>query len=176
MIIALFFIGLILLVPIYLTVYAFYDDYLKRLYFAIYIFGFFKGVSGYVKLRRSGGVYVHLKNKAIIVDNKFFKSLSGGNGGFSKVITVTEVDACLDVGLMNLNVAFFVWSIFKALDNFFMLYKSNNSSIEIKNNLNLYLDGDDFKAFKLKVKTYFNLISIVWLIFANYKRRIRGAK
>ena len=66
MVIAVFIIGLILILPFVLTFYGYYNVEGKRLYFALYLYGKIKLISGYVKLRNKGGFYIHLsENKTL---------------------------------------------------------------------------------------------------------------
>ena len=72
MVVAVFIIGLILILPFILTFYGYLSVKGKRLYFALYLFGKIKLVSGYLKRRDKGGFYIHLsENLAIIILSLF---------------------------------------------------------------------------------------------------------
>ena len=172
MVLFVFWLGLILLVPIFITTYFYYDNSVKKLYFSLFIFGFIPIISGYLTKRNKGGFYLHLKNKAIIFDEQLFKSFKGGDGGIVKAFSIRKAYLILDVGVKNLNTIFIANSFFTVLSSVYSVIKSTSSGVELEKTLNIYCDNTEFKAFKLKLVVFFNFLSIGFVIIANYKNRL----
>ena len=70
-----FIVIILLILPIFVNIYAYFDTNNKKLYFAITVLGVIKILSGYISARKNGGVYIHIKNKAIIFDKTSIKHL-----------------------------------------------------------------------------------------------------
>ena len=61
---------IILIFAISIKFYVLYRESDKRLYFAVFLFKNLKLFSGFICKRESGGLYLHLKNKAYILTLK----------------------------------------------------------------------------------------------------------
>lgn len=134
----------------------------SRLYFAVFLFQKLKVLSGYIKERENGGIYVHLKNKAIIVDKDALTSLSG-SGGFNSVISLTDYNLILYTGVESASLCFCYSVVSKVLliiTN--VLYIKGNSNVVITN----VLSG--FISIFLQINGWFNLFCIVKSVIANY--------
>lgn len=158
---------LILIFPLILTNYFYLDYENKRLYFAVYFFGKFNVLSGYVNKRDLGGFYVHLKdNYAIIIDkDAFIKFKQGPN--FFKYIELNLIYVVLDSGLDNVNFVYCLYSITKIINKIAFIYFNNDNLLKIRFDLNLYNKNDSFMGAKIKNVISFNLICILQAIFAN---------
>ena len=169
MIVAVFIMVLLLIFPFVLSVYAYYDVKLKRVYFAIYLFGKIKIISGYVKLRKKGGVYVHLtEDKALIIDINTLKKLSGGPDYLSN-IQLSEVYLITDCGIKNINLLFLILTINSSIKNYAIINDKSNVLPKIVSDLNVYNQIDALKSIKIKILLAFNLVCILKSIIANYK-------
>ena len=170
MVIAVFIIGLILILPFVLTFYGYYNVEGKRLYFALYLYGKIKLISGYVKLRNKGGFYIHLsENKAIIIDIKTLQKLSGGPNYFND-IEFNELYLITDVGVKNVKVLYTVLCVNSAIKNFACITKARGFLPEIKSDLNIYNQNDCLKSIKAKFIFSLNLICILKSVIANYNK------
>ena len=172
MVLFVFWLGLILLIPIFITTYFYYDNCANKLFFSLYLFGVVRVVSGYLTKRNKGGFYLHIKNKAIIIDAQLFKSFRGGDSGAVKAFSIRKAYLILDVGVKNLSTIFIANSFFTVLSSVYSLIKSTSSGVELEKTLNIYCDNTEFKAFKLKLVVFFNFLSICFMIIANYKNRL----
>ncbi len=169
MILAVFIIVLILILPIILSMYGCYCVSQKRFYFAIYLFGFIKIFSGYVKSRAKGGFYIHLsENKAIIIDYNTIKKLSGGPNYFSK-IQLKSLYVILDSGIKNINLLFFIYSVMSAIKNYAVISTNSGKITKIKTDINVYNTQETIKYIKIKAVLMLNLICILQSIIANAK-------
>ncbi|MBR6737579.1 MAG: hypothetical protein IKL82_04360 [Clostridia bacterium] len=169
MILGVFILTIILFIPIFITTYIFYDDSAKRLYFAFYLFGFIRIVSGYVKGRNRGGFYIHISNeKAIIIDTKTIKGLNGGKG-ITSSFSLFSISYVFDVGLKNLNELIAFYGVYTLTNTILQTKLYNRSHVDFNPNFNVYTDFDDLKAIKLKLGVFFNLFCIVRAIIANSK-------
>ena len=169
MFLALFLIILLLIFPFILSIYIYYDDKVKRVYFAIYLFAKIKIISGYLKIRKKGGFYIHLtENKALIIDINTLKKLSGGPDYF-KNIQISEIYLITDCGVRNINFLFSILAINNAIKNYAKIKYKNNEFPIIASDLNVYNQNIDLISIKIKITCAFNLICILKSVFANYK-------
>lgn len=169
MILAVFLVAIIIVLPIIVSSYFYFNNNLKRLYFAIYIFGFIKLISGYFKVRNKGGFYLHLsKNKAIIIDFSIIKKLNGGPNYLSD-FSINKLFIESDISIIKTKLLFS--SIYL---NYFtsiiskIIYESGYMP-EITSNLNIILDNDDIFSLKFKIIFSFNLVCILKSLIANAK-------
>jgi hypothetical protein len=170
MVITVFIIGLILILPLILTFYGYLSVKGKRLYFALYLFGKIKLISGYVKLRDKGGFYIHLSDsKAIIIDINTLKKLSGGPNLFSDV-EFDELYLITDLGVKNFSLLYTVLTVNSAIKNFACITKARGFLPKIISDLNIYNQNDGLKSIKIKFIFSFNLVCILKSIIANYSK------
>ncbi len=169
MVVAVFILVLLLILPFILTFYGYYDIKSKRLYFALYLYGKIKVISGYVKGRKKGGLYIHLSEyKAIIVDINTLKKLSGGPDFFSNV-EFNEFYIITDIGIKNVNTLFLVACMNSALVNFAKISQAKGALPKIISDLNVYNQNEELKSIKIKFLCSLNLVCILKSIIANYK-------
>ncbi len=169
MLIAVFILILLLIFPFIISLYTYYDVRFKRVYFAFYLYGKIKIISGYVKLRNKGGFYVHLtENKALIIDINTLKKLSGGPDYLSN-IQLSEVYLITDCGVKNVNLLFLILALNSAVKNYAKIKVLNNALPKITSDLNVYNQNDSLKSIKIKILCAFNLVCILKSIIANYK-------
>ena len=158
----------ILILPLVFSLYLYYDKLRKKLFFAIYIFGLVKVLSGYVSNRIKGGVYIHLsQKKAIIIKLSALKNI--GNGpNYLTVINLSSIYFLIDVGIKSASILTVIYSIVKNVQSLSKLLNINGSLIKIKTDLNVYPIDLSLISVKIKLKITFNLISILVLLIANY--------
>ena len=157
--------------PITVTVYTYYNKKQSKLYFAIYVFKHFLLVSGYFRARNAFSVYLHVKNKAYIIDINTIKNLTKGNGGgvfFTPLSLFVYVDSAVNLSalsfLMLLNTAFSIFNAYKEQELYYF---------ETYYALNL-VDNNKNQNIKISFTFTFNLFCILRQIIANYI--IKGVK
>ena len=156
----------ILFLPFFISFYIYFDKNVKRLYFAIYIFGFIKLTSGYVKPRNAFSFYLHLKNKAIIIDKNILK-LFDGNFNVFNVIQLKSLQVYLDISTNNENsvaVVFLLNSLFNILSK--CVY-SKNYILSPRYSIKLKYEKPNF-SLKVKCTLFFNLFCITCNLITNY--------
>lgn len=152
--------------PIFISVYAYFDTHSKKLFFSIYIFGFIKIISGYVCSRKKGGVYVHVKNKAYIIDFQALKNLNSGSRVMPQFIIN---NLYLQVNISSTNFyGIFLPILFTniAKNLLFILEKQNN----VKNSkIFTNICFNDFSlSISFRFTVIFNLFCIISKAFTNY--------
>lgn len=169
MVVAVFVVALLLIFPFVFSVYGYYVTNFKRLYFALYLFGKIKVISGYIKLRKKGGIYIHLtENKAIIIDINTLKKLNGGPN-YINYFQFNSLYLIVDCGIKNLNILFIALSVIFRLKDYSKTLSENNKYPKIIVDFNLYNENSNIKSIKFKLFGAFNLICILQSIIANYK-------
>ena len=169
MVVAVFILVLLLILPFILTFYGYYDIKSKRLYFALYLYGKIKVISGYVKGRKKGGFYIHLSEyKAVIIDVNTLKKISGGPDYFSN-IEFEKFYMITDVGVKNINFLFLILNVNSALINFAKITKAKGFLPKIVSDVNIYNQNENLMSIKVKFICSFNFVCILKSIFANYK-------
>lgn len=158
------FITLILIAPVFITAYFYFNVNEKRLYFALYLFGGIKLFSGYVKERIKGGVYVHLSNnKALIIDLSYLKK-SRNNGNIIGVFSLVNLRIIVDVGILRFGELFISLFINKTLNVLFKIINDNKKSTS---EVNVIYEELGFMGVKVKIILCFNLICILTELIAN---------
>ena len=164
MVFAVFLVVVILIAPIFLTAYFYYNAKNNRLYFAVYAFGVFKLLSGYVKGRVKGGIYIHLSNNnAVIFDLKAFKDSQNGPNIFN-AITLTKVKIIADVGVKDFYVIYLSLILNKVAS---ILYKILRFSGKISSQINVFSENLGLINVKIKLNLCFNMFCIVKSVIAN---------
>lgn len=177
MVTAVFITIFILILPLIFSVYFYYDNDNKRVYFAVFIFGYFKILSGYIKGRIKGGIYIHLSEKrAIIVRLSALKNI--GNGpNFLKVISVNSLYYLIDVGTQYVWLLTYFSVLVKNTHAFASIFDSLGYYFNLFADLNVYQEEIGLKSIKFKLKLSFNLIGIIILFITNYiSKGIKNAK
>ncbi len=156
----------ILICPLFITSYIFVDTKLKKLFFAFYLFDAIKLKDGFITRRNLGGFYVHLKNKAIIIDNSNFSSIRADTNIFNAFLIVS-LESRINVRCETFNQCYLVLVV-NFLKNLLLKtivknYFLSNPKIDV----NLYFGDFEFQS-KIRFKIVFNLICITYLIITNY--------
>ena len=166
---------ILLFLPIFLKFYLFYNVKNNKLYFAIYLFNFIKITAGYIKKRKLGGVYLHFKRKAIIIDEYFISKHKGER--FSKgTINLDNLSVYFDMGIGNANALFSVFSLVNLINT---ISKPINLSknADIKAYLNVYDINFNFISVYSSFTIHFNLFCILKDLFANFiNKGVKNAK
>ncbi len=166
MIIAVFIIVCLLIFPIITSLYFYVDFTLKKVYFAIFLFGKLKLISGYLKVRDNTSVYLHVSDsKAFIVDLSYIKKMSNGSN-FSKIFNVDLFDVYIESSLLYPNITFMLLSFYNVLSPLFLQF---DKLYGVKINFNLLIDDskNSINSLKFKIRIQFNLFSIVLRLIAN---------
>ena len=169
---------LINFIPIFTSVYLYYNSEDKRLYFAVYLYRFIKLASGYIVKRSYGGYYIHtFKNKAFIITLKDIITLEKGSHSYSKAFTLTKFYLLNDVGKKNLNIVYFFTSLTYLANKYKPVFYETMPFIEYKIDLNLYLEEENLISSKTSLTFYFTIFCIVKLFIANViKKGVEYAK
>ncbi len=169
MVVVVFVVTLLLIFPFVFSFYGYYSVFEKRLYFAIYFFAKLKVISGYIKLRNKGGVYIHLsEEKAIIIDFNTLKKLKGGPD-FLSDFQFSSIYFIVDSGIKNTNLLFVTLSVVFGVKKFAKVLYENGKLPNIVVDFNLYEENTAIKSIKFKINGAFNIICILQSIIANYK-------
>ena len=164
-----FFVTVLLIIPFFITVYGCYFNEEKRLYFALYLFGFIKIISGYVKTRSKGGFYIHLSdNIAFIIDYTTIKKLSGGPDLFSYV-QLQFLYLVIDCGIKNAKLLFIINSILVTLRTIAKISTNDGKITKITTDMNVYDTQESLKFIKIKTVLCFNAVCILQSLIANAK-------
>ena len=157
---------LIMIFPLILTNYIYFDTNDKKLYFAVYLFDFIKIGDGYITKRSLGGFYVHIKNKAIIIDDVILNSLRGGES-MLKAFHLTTLNAFVNLTTDNFYIYYLTMALnlskniaFKFLDNNYFLQKPKISVNVITGKFSIQV--------KTRFKILFNLFCITCNLITNY--------
>ena len=166
MIIAVFIIVGMLIFPIIASLYFYADFSFKKVYFAIFIFGKFRILSGYIKARDKSSVYIHISDKkAFIIDLTYVKKMSS-NSNFSKMFNVDLVDVYIENSVLYPNITFVILSIYNVL---IPLLSTLYELYGVKIILNCLFNNSKtiLNSIKFKIRIQFNLFSIVLRVIAN---------
>ena len=162
-----FFIALIFVLPLVISVYIYYDNINKRLFIAIYLFKYIKLLTGYIIPREIGGFYFHISNKkAIIIDKDILEKLKGGPDFLPK-IAVFNCYSIIDSGTKSdvwLSFLFFGYTI---LREFNCILSNNVKYLSLKSDLNVYLVEENLLSIKLRIVFSFNFLSILYKFFGS---------
>ena len=162
----------IIFLPIYISVYLYYDNKGKRLYFAIYLFNFVKILDGYVNRRKNGGVYVHVtETKAYVIDSELIKQLEGGSINVFPTLTLKNLTITLDIGNKNGQIVSILFVIFSLIIKCGRVIEHELPYLNLVTNLNIHDVNENFLALKSKTVICFNLFCILIKIFANLIKR-----
>lgn len=163
--------------PFVIKTLCFYDVNSKRVYFAVYLYGFIKILSGYVKLRKKGGVYIHLSdNLALIVDMNTLKTLKSGGFNFAKIIFPKSIFVLYDIGLNSPLIYTTIIPINSFLNSLFYSGSEFFESVDLKIKTNLYETNDKLFGIKLKTVSCFNFICIINELIANFISKLKNNK
>jgi hypothetical protein len=180
MVIAVFITTFILIVPLVFSVYFHFEKSLNKGYFAIYIFGFIRLVSGYVCRRKDGGLYVHFSDKkALILQLYFIKKLES-DFSFLSVISINNIYLSTSIGFKSAMLLTFATTLTTAIQTTSKIIEDNGYGKRVVADLIVYNEDKLLKSMKMKFKFSFNLISIVIIFIANYiskvKSNVKGKK
>jgi hypothetical protein len=157
---------LIFIFPLVLTSYIYFDSNDKKLYFAVYLFDFIKIVDGYITKRNLGGFYIHIKNKAIIIDDVILNSLRGGKS-MLKAFHLTSLNAFINLQTDNFYL-YYVTLLLNFSKNIVYKFLENNYFLEKpKTSINLSI-GKFSMQVKVRFKILFNLFCITYNLITNY--------
>ncbi len=175
MVIAVFLITLILIAPLIFSVYFYYDNSVRKAYFAIYLFGFIKLINGYTSIRKAGGTFIHISNKkALIFELKSIKGIESGPK-LLKAITINSFYFSVYLGVDSASFLMLANLIIISIQNFAKINDKNGGYSKINADLIVYNENLTLKAINFKVKVTFNLISLLILYilkeFNNAKRK-----
>lgn len=154
----------VLFIKIKLTLLLFYSTLNKKLYFTVIIYKKFNVISGYLRKRSKGGAYLHLNNKAYIIDFKN-KKISLSDFNVKGVFTLDEFSGVLLCDSSNLNELFAAYALNGVLINYFKISDKHSDKFNI--NLNAINNFNDNIACSLLLSVKFNIISILLRFIAN---------
>ncbi len=174
MVLAVFIFTLILIIPIFISVYLYYDHIDKRLYFAFYFYGVFKISAGYVVKRKRGGYYIHTKNKAYVFDYKALKNIKTSELELASAFLLKTINLYCDIGIKNINLLINTVFVFRFLQNFSKFYTNKYKYLNYFFELNVSDTQNTITKIQLKTEFCFNLLGIVIKLIANLI--IKGAK
>lgn len=180
MVIAVFITTFILIVPLAFSVYFHFEKSLNKVYFAIYVFGFIRLVSGYISKRKLGGFYVHLSSKkALILQLNSILKLES-DFSFLSVISINNIYLSTSIGFKSATLLTFATTLTTAIQTTSKIIEDNGYGKRVVADLIVYNEDKLLKSIKMKVKFSFNLISIVIIFIANYiskvKNNVKGQK
>ncbi len=155
----------LLIFPIITSLYFFVDFNLKKVFFAVFIFGKIKIISGYFKFRDTDSLYLHISNsKAIIIELSLFNNIKG-NVSFLKIFNIDLVEFYIDLGLLNAKIITIIMLLY---NNFIAIAPNLDLIYGVNSKLNVTFNKyNSFASLKLKVRFQFNLACIVFYIIAN---------
>ena len=168
MVLAVFIIMLILIVPLFFSLYFYYDISGKKVYYAVYLFKVIRLNSGYLLKRERGGFYLHLSNKKAVILKPKLKSVFNKRGNYLKYFSVVDIYVCSDAVLSSVYSLTFLYSLISNLKSIVKIFSNCNYSYDF----NLLCDESLNRGVKLSVNTYVNLISILILLIANAISRV----
>lgn len=172
MVFVIFFIFLILILPLVFTLYFYFDLQDKRLYFAVFLFGKIKLLCGYFKPRNNESFYLHLSNnKTIIIDISVLKKLKGGRG-FLKSFDISYLNFIVDAGVCDGILLFTLFSLKKLSDYFFITFNFTNILTEI----NVFNKDKGVISIKCKLIFVFNIVCILKTFIANNIFEVKNVK
>lgn len=152
---------IILIFPLFLNLQIYYSANLKRVYFAIDLFGMLKIISGYIEIIKEG-VCIHLtKNKAIIIENKQLLGV-GEKVKPLKDYHIIRVHSLTEIGLAKNNLAafsaaFILNYINQTLDWYFY---HDKPYLVLDNKINYHEDENVLNLY-MKSTIIFNLLMIL---------------
>ena len=156
---------IILLIKFHVSVVFVYSNESKRAYFSIILFKKFTLISGYITKRMHGGLYLHLKNKAIILNLKNIEFLNGG-GNIKKYITLLSFDLDVVTGYESLSKIFITHTLLQTLNVVLnAITHSKNSKIETSTDIDF--NSQDRLDVLLVISISFCLFGILLGIIAN---------
>lgn len=157
---------IIFIFPLILTIYIYFDTKIEKVFFAVYIFGFIKIVDGYITKRDLGGVYIHFKNKAIIVDEFNFNSIQGGKSVF-KLLQVIAFDSYINLSTNSFSL-YYLTILLNFIKNITFNFLNSRLILQTpKASVDLTLGQFELQV-KWRVKILFNLFCITYYFITNY--------
>lgn len=177
MVLAIFLTCLFLILPIFVSVYLYYDVIDKRLYFAIFLYNQIKITSGYIVKRKNGGFYVHTNKKAYIFDNETLNKLKSSDIDLTKALQTRTFNLYIDIGLEDVNLIILGASIYYLLQNIGKVYTEKYNYFNYLTDLNIYDTNKKLISIKLKHVVSFNILGILSKIIANLiSKGVKNAK
>lgn len=168
--------ALILIFPLFVSLYIAYDARYKKLYFSVCIFGAFKVLSGYFKPRGTKGGYLHLKNKAYYVKYSSVLKMNKSPVTFS-AFTVTEEFSSVFMRQGSFNAVYGFSALYYAVQTASCIVCENLPYLKLKNNLYINSDGFITFAFNAKISFCFNVLAIIINVTENLiKKGVKSAK
>lgn len=152
---------LLIIFPFFVNFYGYFSKKSKKLYFAIYLFSFFKIVSGYIELCNEG-VLIHYKNnKAVLI---YFNKVFGLRNKFKPIqdYNLTSFSSVLDVGKENFSINLLTFSMIYNLinNNFGWYFHHNKPYLKINNEVNIFINNN-LLNFYVKTNVVFNILTIL---------------
>ena len=161
--ILLIFFIILLFLPIFIKAYLYYNPTDKKLYFAIYLFNYIKIIAGYITKRELGGIYIHMRNRAIILDENFFNKHKKDKISL-KTFKIDKISLFFDMGYESANTIFLTY----ALLNLTNIISKNSKTTKIYTYLNVYNENQKIISVYSSFSFHFNIFGIVKGIFANF--------
>lgn len=152
--------ALILIFPLYVSLFVAYDARYKKLYFSVYIFGVFKVLSGYFKPRGTNGGYLHLKNKAYYVKYSYLLKMNKSPVTFT-AFTITEEYSSVFMRQGEFMAVYGLSAFYYALQTASLIACDKYPYLGLKNNLYISSDGFINFAFNAKISFCFNALAII---------------
>ena len=162
---------IILIFAISIKFYVLYRESDKRLYFAVFLFKNVKLFSGFICKRESGGLYLHLKNKAYILTLKSIDFKSGS--GIVKAISVKVLNLVISASSDKIVAVYLSQALLNALKSVFVNMKSENKSLDLFADLNVYFNQSNLFNIGALVKVRTSLLRIIFVLILNYINKAR---
>ncbi len=165
----------IFIFPLFITSYIYVDTKLKKLFFAIYLFGFIKILDGYVTKRELGGFYIHIKNKAIIIDDVFFNRIKGEQS-MLKAFHLTNLNSQINLSTNSFYILYFT-ILLNFIKNIAFKYLNKTYFLQSpKVDVNV-TTGNFILQAKIKINILFNLFCITYAFITNYiSKEVKNVK
>ena len=168
--------ALILIFPLYVSLFIAYDARYKKLYFGVYIFGAFKVLSGYFKPRDRKCGYLHLKNKAYYLKYSSVFKMDKSPVTLT-AFTVTEVYSSAFLRQGEFSAVYGLSAFYYALQTASLIACGKFPYLKLKNNLYISSDGFTTFAFNAKISFCFNVFAIIINATENIiKKGVKSAK
>ena len=160
------FIVIILFFPLKISIFTYFNSKVNKTFFAIYLFKFIKILSGYIKVNSNGKVFLHLKNRAILLRPQMFIDLTY-DLDIRNFIIIKSLNLSFDVSADKFTPMFLSLSLIYLNKIFSNVLINNNFHQKLYTELNLYEDKSGILAFRGSFLFAFNIFCILIYIIAN---------
>lgn len=153
-------IALFLIIPIKATFYVVYDSRNKKIYFTAFLYEVIRVFSGYLRIVKNVGGYLHLKNKAFCI--KYNSILKMDKSPITlKAFTLTEVLSESYVCQHSFSVISGITVSYLAIQSCSKLLQNKLPYLKLNNNL--YINSKNVKRFSVnaKITILFNLFGLI---------------